>query len=277
MFDRLIVPLDGSKESARGLEVARAVAAAAGGLPLTVVGYALPSWLPRLRSELAELVAAVAPDDDIEVVTEVPSLPMGEALAALVDEAPSSLVVMSTHGRGRSEALVGSVANSLLRHTERPVLLVGPSCEIARFEPDGQVTVPLDGSRTSEAILATVSAWAALFNSDVELVSVLDPSVSAQGDGYESAGLARARRELKRPGDTVNFDVLHDTKASRAIVDRAEESKSALVAMATHGAEGLNRITAGSVTSAVTRHAPCPVLVVRPLDHDPHHPRSVST
>lgn len=276
MFDRLIVPLDGSKDSARGLEVARVVSAAAGGVPMTVVGYALPSWLPRLRGELAELVADVAPDDDIEIITEVPSLPMGEALAALVDDAPTSLVVMSTHGRGRSEALVGSVANSLLRHTTRPVLLVGPACEIARFDPVGPVTVPLDGTRTSEAILPIAAGWATRFDADIELVSVLEPSVAAHGDGYESAGLARARRELRRPGDRVGFDVLHDTRPSRAIVDRAEESKAALVAMATHGAEGLSRITAGSVTSAVTRHAPCPVLVVRPVDHDPHHPRSVS-
>lgn len=276
MLEHIIVPLDGSNDSARGLAVGRAVAAAAGGIPITVVGYALPSWLPSLRAELHDAVAGTDDGAQVEVVTEVPTRPMGEALAAMAAERADALVVMSTHGRGRSEALVGSVASSLLRHSTRPVLLVGPDCETARFRPDGLVTVTIDGTRTSEAILDSAECWAQRFGSDVELVSVLDPTTDrAPHDGYETAALARLRREFRDPSVEVGFEVLHDARPAKAIVARAEDTKSAIVAMATHGAEGLARITTGSVTSAVTRHAPCPVLVVRPATADPHNPRSV--
>ncbi len=38
-----------------------------------------------------------------------------------------------------------------------------------------------------------------------------------------------------------------------------------LVVMGTHGRTGLRRLVIGSVAEKVIRHAPCSVLVVRPL------------
>ncbi len=269
MFDQVIVPLDGSEESARALDVAASIARSTGA-GMTVVGYALPSWLSSLRADLDDALRALDADGlDVEVVTEVPDAPMGEALATMSAGVPNSLICMSTHGRGRSEALVGSVANSLLRHTERPVLLVGPSCETEAFDAKGLLTMTTDGGRTSEAALSIVEDWARAFNNKVELISVLEPGVAGGvGDGFEASHLMRLRKEIKVPGTDVEFEVLHDTKPARAIVDRLESTGSALVAMATHGAEGFARITAGSVTSTVVRHAPCPVLAVRPTPTD---------
>ena len=36
--------------------------------------------------------------------------------------------------------------------------------------------------------------------------------------------------------------------------------------MTTHGRSGMARVSVGSVTMEVVRHAPCPVFVVRSLD-----------
>ncbi|MBM3979691.1 MAG: universal stress protein [Planctomycetes bacterium] len=48
------------------------------------------------------------------------------------------------------------------------------------------------------------------------------------------------------------------------IVAAAGDLQADLVCIATHGRDGLARVILGSVAEQVVRHAPCPVLTVRP-------------
>ncbi len=52
------------------------------------------------------------------------------------------------------------------------------------------------------------------------------------------------------------------------IVQTASDLVSDFVVLGTHGRKGLRRIMMGSVAEAVSRHAGCSVLVVRPKVHD---------
>ena len=51
---------------------------------------------------------------------------------------------------------------------------------------------------------------------------------------------------------------------SDEIVQCAKETSSDMVVLGTHGRTGLAHVLLGSVTERVLRHAPCPVLTVRP-------------
>jgi nucleotide-binding universal stress UspA family protein len=53
----------------------------------------------------------------------------------------------------------------------------------------------------------------------------------------------------------------------RAIVQTAANLDADLVIVGTHGREGLERVTMGSVAEKVVQHARCPVLLVREKDH----------
>ena len=54
-----------------------------------------------------------------------PSVSVVAAIVAAADEAGSDLIVMSTHAHtGAARALLGSVADALVRDSQRPVLLV---------------------------------------------------------------------------------------------------------------------------------------------------------
>ena len=55
------------------------------------------------------------------------------------------------------------------------------------------------------------------------------------------------------------------------IIDQAVSKKADLIVMGTHGRRGFKRLLLGSVTEAVLREAPCPVLTV-----PPHAPAGVS-
>jgi len=51
------------------------------------------------------------------------------------------------------------------------------------------------------------------------------------------------------------------------IVDEAKNDNADLIVISTHGRTGLSHILVGSVTERVVRHAPCPVLSIRPDSH----------
>ncbi|MGE5217066.1 MAG: universal stress protein [Chloroflexota bacterium] len=49
-----------------------------------------------------------------------------------------------------------------------------------------------------------------------------------------------------------------------AILDTAEDLTTDLIVLATHGRTGIKRLVIGNVAEKVVRHAPCPVLTVKP-------------
>jgi len=56
--------------------------------------------------------------------------------------------------------------------------------------------------------------------------------------------------------------------APDSILSFAQEQKSDLIVMGTHGLRGFDRLMLGSATDRVMRSAPCPVLAVREPTHD---------
>src|SRR5271156_2052115 len=63
--------------------------------------------------------------------------------------------------------------------------------------------------------------------------------------------------------------VVDEGTAADSILSFAQDQKSDLIVMGTHGLRGFDRLTLGTVTDRVMRRAPCPVLAVREPPHDP--------
>jgi len=92
-------------------------------------------------------------------------------------------------------------------------------------------------------------------------VGTLDPAGSQdEADQWLASLLGEAgtvrRVEALRVGDDVAATVVKYAKAHG--ID--------LIVMATHGRTGLTHLLAGSVTEKVLRHAPCPLLAIRPTE-----------
>jgi len=49
-----------------------------------------------------------------------------------------------------------------------------------------------------------------------------------------------------------------------SIIDTAEAVRADLIVLATHGRTGIKRLIIGNVAEKVVRHAPCPVLILKP-------------
>ena len=136
-LNKILVPLDGSTlaESA----IAKAVEVA-GGRPVTLMllraaeAHTLPGMDPteaqvevvREAEEYLATVAAGLKGQGIKAVET--SVWYGPAAAAILDAArlrKADMIVMSTHGRsGLGRLILGSVAESVLRGTTTPILLL---------------------------------------------------------------------------------------------------------------------------------------------------------
>jgi nucleotide-binding universal stress UspA family protein len=135
-FERILVPLDGSAlaESALG----RALEFVHGGATLMLLRAAEAHTLPgvdptdaqvEVVREAEEYLATVAARLAEKGVNHVEtSVWYGPAAAAIVEAAKlrrADLIVMSTHGRsGLGRLILGSVAESVLRGTTTPILLL---------------------------------------------------------------------------------------------------------------------------------------------------------
>ena len=266
MFQHLVVPIDGSDSSWSAVQVAARMAAAVDGkLDVVTVVDRLADITPA-RGDLTRGVAKLV---DLPVDPTLHVLAndvVAKAIADHVVELNGAIVVMSSHGHGRSAAVLGSTTDDLLRRLYGPIVVVGPHVDVDRAGVlDGAYLVPLDGSPASEQIIPIAEAWAIEFGAVPWLVEVIAPSVHVTADVFESAYPARlAAKVREQTGHAVEYEVLHGDKPSRAIVEFAAGNHSTLVFATTHGRTGLDRLRLGSVAAEVVRHAPCPVVLYRP-------------
>lgn len=275
MYQRIVLPLDGSAMAARAIGPARVLAAACDA-PLLAVSCLAPDEPAAERAEVVRQQLADRDAGDVELRLPVTPGPVAPALAEVLDEAPGSLVVMASVARAHAAAIVGSVAEELLGATGEPVLLVGPHVEVERFQLAGPLLVPVDGSVTSEAAVPLARAWVVAFGLHPWVVSVVDRppgaavTSAADGDAFESAYVNRIARRLEgQAGVQVDFEVLRGKRPAEAIATDARERGAAVICASTHGHTGARRVALGSVAIAIVHHAPCPVLLTRPLQLDP--------
>lgn len=278
MFGDVIVPVDGSDESARALGPASALARYLD-CTMHVVAYHGPGVDDvALRRAVHEQLRAIG-DVHRTCTIEPAEGPVADRILRRVADTPAALVVMASHGKGRSAALVGSVTNDVLQGLTGPVLLVGPLCEPARFRLHGPMLVPTDSTEHGDAIVPIVEAFSIVFDFDPEIITVHTPDAAAAASKVrtrtgaplsdlppESAAVRNTAAKVAAVvGDDVDYEVLHDRDPAKAIAERARQTHAALIAMATHADAGVALLTHGSVTAATVAQAPCPVLAYRPL------------
>jgi len=149
MFRRILVPIDGSPTSNRGLEEAIGLASdqqakicllhVADELGVTQgpdgVTYVPPSYMDRYveslraaRKKLLTRAEAKVRQHGIEVETVLPETlgrPVADLIIKQAQKWRADLIVLGTHGRrGLSRVVMGSDAEMVVRETPLPVLLV---------------------------------------------------------------------------------------------------------------------------------------------------------
>jgi nucleotide-binding universal stress UspA family protein len=302
MFNKILIPLDGSELAERALEPAFALARQAEGEVLLVRvsalerllvpdlhgigGYGL-LWpdqsLARAEEEGAAYLKSVqtrkAPQN-LPVRAEVFEGGVAEVIMDTAAAEKVDLIVMSSHGySGITRWVLGSVAERVLGGAPCPVLVVRSP------RPLRHVLIPLDGSPLSEQAVAPGLAVAAAFGAEVTLFRAI-PKVDVwemreldqaeHGLGWCLAENVRKEAEdylsnviaaHPHPGLEAKLEVMFDP-AAESILEYAETHEIDLIAMSTHGRTGLARWVYGSVTAKVLHGSRHSMLIVRPAKHE---------
>jgi nucleotide-binding universal stress UspA family protein len=276
LLHRLIIPLDGSPAAETVLSEARRflrrsdseIVLVRAEFPL--VAEAVPGVMAadvvEARAYL-ERTAGMLEEQGVRVETVAESGPAADVILNTVRERQGSLIVMSTHGRtGLARAVMGSVAEQVLRRSPVPVLAVrtlhaasgGPVPPDER-QPLRNILLPLDRSERSLRALGPAADLCRLFGARLLLLHVLDSD-----DDQDTAEAYFQAVETRAASQGVAVTTLLDTgKVAEEILDVARFHDADLIAMATHGRRGLARLAMGSVTEEVLRKSYVPVLAVR--------------
>ena len=146
------------------------------------------------------------------------------------------------------------------------------------------ILLPTDFSECAACALSYATSLARQFKASIICVHVVEPVVPTVGytgiteplpiadisDQLENS----ATRELPKIAECEECagleieDVIAHGDAAAEIVRVAREREVDLIVIASHGRTGLGRILFGSTAEEVVRHAPCPVLVVKPPPDD---------
>ena len=299
MFEKILVPLDGSAIAQGIMPCAKMLARAFDSTIVLFHAAEAPVQLDpkeaytketvdRIRSLADEYMTGVAKvfrEEGFKVETAIVAGGVAHSITDFAEEKSVDLIAMSTHARaGVPRWMMGSATDRVLRHTHKPVLLTRPAGETpvdAAPLSLRKLIVPLDGSQSAQAVLPYVKEMAKRLKLEVTLVQVISAETTVQFapmgpdtwavpanvlerlDVVASGYLAGVGKELEHEGISVGWDVLRGAPAT-SIVEFAKETPGSMVAMTTHGRSGLRRWVLGSVADQVVRASGEPVLIIRP-------------
>jgi nucleotide-binding universal stress UspA family protein len=198
-----------------------------------------------------------------------------DALAGAARRADADLIAIGghTHPRGLW-GMLGTTAEHLVRSSEIPVLIISGRPDT----PPRRILAGVDGSRFGPSVLRWVRLLAQRFDSAIHIVHVLNPRYvgAARRVSGMMAGPRTERSFEQQAGDwlarTVADAGLEPERCELSVStgDSAWEllawqqrTGADMIVLGSHGMGALGRAFIGSVSYAVVRGAPCPVLVVR--------------
>ena len=193
-----------------------------------------------------------------------------ETVLEAAEEVDADLVIMGTHGRrGLRRALMGSVAESVVRECARPVMTVhGPRAVAGPFQ---HILVPTDFTDTSRRALDVALELARASGASITLLHIWSLPMMGYGES-----LMWPREALERAAQEAMNDLLVATKKvhgktdallrqgseATVIIEAVTSARCDLVVLGTHGRLGLARLLLGSVAGEVIRRCAVPVLTV---------------
>lgn len=288
----ILVPLDGSELAEGALPYASALGTATGA-PLVLLSV----WSGAERG-LAETFPSMAVDIETaakqhyaqyldqardrltqDAETLIKQGEPGDVILAFAAERGARAIAIGTHGRsGIGRWLAGSTASHVLRHSDVPLLAVGPH---ALEHPKASVSfkhilVPLDGSALSETALPVATELASDASAKVSLVRVVPFAARTYPYTMPEAYLPQIDQEVEKGakeyvqrqksslGGAVEAFALRGPVAE-TLIDFVDKESVDVVVMTTHARGGLARAALGSVADRVLQGS-APVLLLRPAE-----------
>lgn len=280
-----VVGVDASPESTDAIDWTRGIAGPedrivvvhAWELPL-VTGYDMvvtvdPGEIEQLSKQgLDELVGRV---DDERLVPVTRQGHAGRAVIAEADEAEASAIIVGHRGNSRVSMMLGSTANYVLHHTERPVVVVrGDHAECPKHIVVGVDDHDLSEGEENESVRAVRWACGLPCVERVDAVHAwflpalavgMFATVAAEMDTMDGAAQAVVDRVLESAGPpptgvTLTGGAVRGTPGF-ALIEASRDVD--LVVVGSRGRGGFKGLLLGSTSAELASHSHAPVAVIR--------------
>lgn len=288
MFERILVPLDGSKIAEMAAPYAVQLATILGSQITLVsvsesaaadVSHLYNTYLKHVTKKLRRELKNWGAGEECNVRSDVLLGNPASEIVRFAHKEEIGLIVMASHGSsGEGPWLLGNIAAKMLRTTDRTVLLVRvPVSDTALQQRKlvRKILVPLDGSKLAESALCYVEILAKAMSAQIVLIEAFEQVSTTGASGIfhtvrDSEAVRKAlisylnsvAKPLREQGVEVSSVVVFGDAASQ-IMKYAEESGVDLIAISRHGRSGLGRWVFGSVTDKILHTGDIAVLVVQ--------------
>jgi nucleotide-binding universal stress UspA family protein len=277
MYNKIVVPLDGSPLAEVALPYAEEVAGKLG-KKITLLTVMPPddvkqqtshhSYISNITDNTIQQIKKYADNpvkDDIKVESATRWGSPAEGILSFVRKGHPCLIVMATHGRsGLSRWAIGSVADKIVRASNmQPLLLIranGAHPDVRARRIFKKVLVPLDGSHESEAVLPHISEIARNLKMEIVLLQVIKKA----NNGYKNTEsyLKNCCHRLEQEKIPARYEIKIGS-AAEEIIDLADELACDLVAMSTRGQASASIWPLGSVAQKILLGGNTPLMLVR--------------
>jgi len=214
-----------------------------------------PEFHERLTKELREHVERHLPDVGDAAETVIVDKAPAQAILETAESIDADLIVMGTHGRtGWRRALLGSVAEKVVHHTDRPFL-----CIPAGAPPSiGKILCPVNFTPIARVALEQAATLAETFDAELLVVHITDALDQASDvEGEFAAWIDPHVRNRCRYSHIVASG-----NAAEETIRMAREANADLIVLGAQHKWFADATVIGSTTERVVRFAKKPVWVV---------------
>ena len=294
MFERILLPLDGSQLAEAAIPYGAELTARLGSEMILFHACAPENqpfrnmhqlYLRDVVNGLERYMEKKFPRcEDWAVRTETVVGEPADTICEYAEKNDIKLIIMAAQGSsGPKVWTLGSVADKCVRAVKIPVLLIrlkeGRQIE-GRKRLISRILVSLDGSGTSETAVTYAAELAQRLKASITLYRMAEGKyVSSDVDEYAPmaaasvlvaaeekrlrAYLTRIERALRQKGIPVTHRVTQGTDAAAEILEQGEKTKADIVVMASRGRSTIARWVFGSVAQKILLEGDLPLLLVR--------------
>ena len=243
-------------------------------------GYASRTYrdMPTLEKDVQEMRRHLQGEFEIRlsgIRNEVSVIEYGDtwmALSSFLKKHSIDLLVMGTHGRtGLGKAMLGSVAETVFRQCECPVLTVGPKVTHGLRTAVKEILYATDFTPASRAAAPHAISQAQEQGAHLVLLHVIEPPKAGEfafGDEFVDAA-GKLLREVVPPETNLSCppeELVKFGDPAEVILNIACECNADLIVLGVRKPEanvGLTTHFGRAVAHRVVSEATCPVLTVR--------------
>jgi len=273
VFEKILVPLDGSENAARVLPWVRIYAARSEtsvvlvqalakvypleGMPFGARAHVASEYLERVRQELQA--------DGVDASIRLPQNAAAESIVRTAEQEQCTLILMTTRGASKVVRwLIGGVTEQVIRLSPIPVLVIRSQVLAGKEPCPRRLLVPQDGSPRARRVLAWAERLARFHGVPLEILHVEAPHPrgfrKTPSRREASPKLAHWCSLLRRRGIDATYRLTRGDPASEILRDSLP---SDLLVMTTHGYGGLKHVLLGSVAEKVIHGSDAPVFIYK--------------